>query len=69
MASYIDPLSTISDGVTNPFDKQIENRNFLSPIGFKFSLTKAPKVSFFSNTVQRFIVIAVSFKNHNRNFI
>jgi len=37
---------------TNPFDKQLENRNFLSPIGFKFSLVKAPKVSFFSNTAQ-----------------
>jgi hypothetical protein len=28
---------------------QIENRNFLSPTGFKFSLTRAPKVSFFCN--------------------
>ena len=31
------------------FDKQIKNRNFLSPTGFKFSLTRAPKVSFFGN--------------------
>ena len=38
--------------ITNPYERQIENRNFLSPIGFKFSLTKAPKVSFFSNTAQ-----------------
>jgi len=38
--------------ISNPFERQIENRNFLSPIGFKFSLTKAPKVSFFSNTAQ-----------------
>ena len=37
---------------SNPFDKQIQNRNYLSPIGFKFSLVKAPKVSFFSNTAQ-----------------
>jgi len=37
---------------SNPFDKQIQNRNYLSPIGFKFSLMKAPKVSFFSNTAQ-----------------
>ena len=29
---------------------QIENRNFLSPTGFKFILTRAPKVSFFANT-------------------
>jgi len=28
---------------------QIENRNFLSPTGFKFTLTRFPKVSFFSN--------------------
>ena len=38
--------------ITNPFEKQIQNRNFLSPIGFRFSLVKAPKVSFFSNTAQ-----------------
>ena len=37
---------------SNPFDKQIQNRNYLSPIGFKFTLAKAPKVSFFSNTAQ-----------------
>jgi hypothetical protein len=28
---------------------QIENRNFLSPTGFKFILTRFPKVSFFCN--------------------
>ena len=28
---------------------QIENRNFLSPTGFKFTLTKTPKVAFFCN--------------------
>ena len=27
----------------------IENRNFLSPVGFKFNLVRAPKVDFFSN--------------------
>ena len=32
------------------FPNQIENRNFLSPIGFKFTLAKEPKVSFFSNS-------------------
>ena len=31
------------------FANQIENRNFLSPVGFKFTLAKEPKVSFFSN--------------------
>lgn len=29
---------------------QPSNRNFLSPIGFKFILSKCPKVDFFSNT-------------------
>ena len=31
------------------FDRQIKNRNFLSPTGFKFILNRAPKVSFFGN--------------------
>jgi hypothetical protein len=35
---------------TNIFDKQIQNRNFLSPTGFKFTLNRAPKVAFFSNS-------------------
>jgi len=30
-------------------NSQIENRNFLSPTGFKFTLTRTPKVSFFCN--------------------
>ncbi len=29
--------------------RQIENRNFLSPTGFKFALSREPKVSFFCN--------------------
>ena len=32
------------------FANQIQNRNFLSPVGFKFTLAKEPKVSFFSNS-------------------
>jgi hypothetical protein len=36
----------------NVFGNQIQNRNFLSPVGFKFLLTKHPKVSFFSNGVR-----------------
>ena len=32
------------------FGKQIQNRNFLSGVGFKFNLTKCPKVDFFSNS-------------------
>ena len=37
---------------TNAFTRQIQNRNFLSPAGFKFSLAKAPKVDFFSNSAR-----------------
>ena len=32
------------------YSNQIENRNFLSPVGFKFTLSKTPKVTFFSNS-------------------
>ena len=32
------------------FGKQIQNRNFLSGVAFKFSLGKFPKVDFFSNS-------------------
>ena len=31
---------------------QIGNRNFLSPVGFKFTLAKEPKVAFFCNSAQ-----------------
>ena len=34
------------------FVKQIDNRNFLSGVGFKFNLTKFPKVDFFSNSAR-----------------
>ncbi len=34
----------------NSYDKQISNRNFLSPVGFKFILNRAPKVAFFGNS-------------------
>ena len=34
------------------FGKQIQNRNFLSVVGFKFNLTKFPKVDFFSNSAR-----------------
>ena len=30
----------------SPFDKQIDNRNYMSPLGFKLVLTKTPKVDF-----------------------
>ena len=35
---------------SNFLKNQQENKNFLSPVGFKFSLTRAKKVDFFSNT-------------------
>jgi len=34
------------------FGKQIGNRNFLSPVGFKFTLAKEPKVAFFCNSLR-----------------
>ena len=34
------------------FPNQINNRNFLSPIGFKFTLAKEPKVAFFCNSAR-----------------
>ena len=34
------------------FDKQIGNRNFLSPVGFRFTLAKEPKVAFFCNSAK-----------------
>jgi hypothetical protein len=33
-----------------PWSNQLDNRNYLSPVGFKFSITKIPKVDFFSNS-------------------
>ena len=37
---------------TSPFVNQIQNRNFLSPVGFKFTLAKEPKVAFFCNSAR-----------------
>ena len=36
--------------VGNAFSNQIQNRNFLLPTQFRFTTTRSPKVSFFSNT-------------------
>jgi hypothetical protein len=38
--------------MASAFGNQIQNRNFLSPVGFKFTLAKYPKVSFFCNTAR-----------------
>lgn len=34
----------------NIYYKQLDNRNYMSPIGFSFNIARFPKVSFFSNT-------------------
>ena len=33
-----------------PWNNKLDNRNYLSPVGFKFTITKAPKADFFSNS-------------------
>ena len=38
--------------MASAFDGQIQNRNFLSPIGFKFTLSKEPKVAFFASSAR-----------------
>ena len=41
-------MTSIGSALAN----QIKNRNFLAPVGFKFTLSRYPKVSFFSNTAR-----------------
>jgi hypothetical protein len=41
----------MSDFTTSGFRQQIENRNFLSPTGFHFSVIRSPKVSYFGYQV------------------
>ena len=36
----------MTEAINNPFEKQIANRNFLSPLGFKLIISKIPKVDF-----------------------
>jgi hypothetical protein len=38
--------------MSSAFPGQISNRNFLSPVGFKFSLSKYPKVAFYCNSAK-----------------
>ncbi len=35
----------------SPYTRQIQNRNYLSAVGFKFSISRAPKISFFGNSI------------------
>jgi len=37
---------------SNPQSRQISNRNYLTATGFKFVLSKYPKIDFFSNSAQ-----------------
>ncbi|MGA1402468.1 MAG: hypothetical protein ACO312_04955 [Candidatus Nanopelagicaceae bacterium] len=38
--------------MASAFDRQIQNRNFLSPVGFKFTLARYPKINFFVNSAR-----------------
>jgi hypothetical protein len=38
--------------MSNVFSNQIQNRNYLSPIGFRFTLAKEPKAAFFCNAAR-----------------
>ena len=38
--------------MTSVFASQIQHRNFLAQVGFKFTLAKFPKVDFFSNSAR-----------------
>ena len=44
-------MAVTGNNTFTAFSRQISNRNFLSPAGFKFSLAKTPKVDFFSQSV------------------
>lgn len=38
--------------MASAYSNQIQNRNYLSPVGFKFTLAKAPKAVFFCNSAR-----------------
>ena len=38
--------------MANAFSNQTQNRNFLSPVGFRFTLARYPKVAFFCNSAR-----------------
>ena len=44
-------MAVTSNNTFTAFSRQVANRNFLSPVGFKFNLTNTPKVDFFSQSV------------------
>lgn len=49
MAKYSTDDFIVMEG-SRIYYKQLDNRNYMSPIGFTFSIARFPKVSFFSNT-------------------
>ena len=44
-------MAVTGNNTFTAFSRQVANRNFLSPAGFKFNLAKTPKVDFFSQSV------------------
>ena len=44
-------MAVRTDTTKKALSRQIKDRNFLQPIGFQFSVVRAPKVSFFGNAV------------------
>ena len=44
-------MAVTSNNTFTAFSRQVANRNFLSPVGFKFNLSKTPKVDFYSQSV------------------
>ena len=47
---YLNKYKTEIMAVSNAFANQIQNRNFLSQVGFKFTLNRTPKTAFFGNS-------------------
>ena len=44
-------IRQVKDPNKKSFSNQILNRNFLAPTGFKFTVSRAPKISYFGNQV------------------
>jgi hypothetical protein len=42
----------MSNQTSNIFRNEIQNRNFLSPLGYKLTLNRSPKTAFFANTAE-----------------
>ena len=47
-------------------DNQIRNRNYLSPVGSKFTLAKEPKVAFFCNNAR---IPGISMESQSQPFV